>query len=282
MTEVLTVITQVGILSFVVAGMLGMGLSLSLREITAPLSDSRLVVGALVANFIVVPAAAIAIGRLLPMGDATSTAVILVGCCAGAPFLPTLAKLSHGSQPLAVGTMVLLMVVTVAFAPLVVPLAVDGAQVSARDIAQSLILFMLVPLAVGLLVRARYPHAADAVVAGCNQASTVGLSVGIVSALLVTWREVFASVGSWVFIGTVLIIVVGLAAGWVGGLGHESGDRMVLGLAAAQRNISAALVIAASLGGDVVVQTLVAALTLPIVLILMASEIGKRNEPARG
>ncbi len=42
--------------------------------------------------------------------------------------------------------------------------------------------------------------------------------------------------------------------GWVGGLGHGSSDRTVLGLAAAQRNNSAALVIAASLGPDVVVR----------------------------
>jgi BASS family bile acid:Na+ symporter len=65
---------------------------------------------------------------------------------------------------MAVGTMVLLMVVTVGFAPLVLPLAVEGVQVDAGQIAGSLVVFMLVPLGVALAVRARYPHVAGMLV----------------------------------------------------------------------------------------------------------------------
>lgn len=277
MQDVLTVITQVGILTFVVAGMGALGLSLTLAQVVTPLRDLKLLLGLLLANFVVVPGLAIIAAWALPMDDATSTAIILIGCCAGAPFLPTLAKLSHGDQSLAVGAMVVLMVVTVFFAPIVVPLAVSGAQISAWDIAQSLLLFMLLPLAVGLVVRARYAQVADLVADKFSAASTVGLAIGIVSALLVTWREVIESIGTWVFVGTAIVIVIGLASGWVGGLSRPSSDRIVLGLAAAQRNISAALVIAASLEGAVVISTLVAALALPIVLIVLAGEIGKRT-----
>jgi BASS family bile acid:Na+ symporter len=55
---------------------------------------------------------------------------------------------------------------------------------------------------------------------------------------------------------------------------------IVLGLATAQRNIAAALVIAASLSGDVVVLTMVGALVIPVVLIGLAGELGKRFGPA--
>jgi BASS family bile acid:Na+ symporter len=54
------------------------------------------------------------------------------------------------------------------------------------------------------------------------------------------------------------------------------GDRVLLGLATAQRNIAAAIVVATTIGGDVVVLTLVGALVLPIVLIVLAGAIGKR------
>lgn len=277
MTEVLTVVTQVGILAFVVAGMLSLGLALTVGQIVSPLRDPWLVAGLLVANFVVVPGIAVLATLALPMEEATATAVILLGACAGAPFLPTLARLAGGDQPLAVGTMVLLMVVTVAFAPLVVPLAVRGAEISAWEIAQSLLLFMLVPLAVGLVVRARYPDAADAAVGPFRSASTAGLVVGIAAGLLVTWRQVVESVGSWIFVGTVIVIVTGLVAGWFGGVRQPPSRRLVLGLGTAQRNISAALVIAASLGADVVVRTLVAALALPILLIVLSGEIGRRR-----
>jgi predicted Na+-dependent transporter len=278
--EVLTVLTQVGILVFVVAGMAAMGLNLTVARILGPLRNPRLVIGILVANFVVVPAVAVAAARLLPMDDASAAAVILVGCAAGAPFLPTLAGLAKGDAATAVGVMVLLMVLTVGFAPLVVPQVLEGATVAAGDIASSLVIYMLVPLALGLLVRARYEGFAAHAAGAFQHASTAGLGVGIVSGLLVTWREVFGSIGSWVFLGTGLVVLVGLAAGWLAGAGRSSSDRQVLALATAQRNVSAALVIAASLDSDTMVRTLVAALVIPIVLILVAGEIGKRSSGA--
>jgi predicted Na+-dependent transporter len=283
MGEVLTVVTQVGILVFVVAGMGAMGLALTVEAIVGPLRDARLVVGVLAANFVVVPLVAVLAAQLLPMDDASAAAVILVGCSAGAPFLPTLAGLAKADQATAVGVMVLLMVLTVGFAPVVVPLVLEGATVAAGDIASSLVLYMLVPLALGLLLRARYPALAESLGGALKRASSAGLVVGIVAGLLVTWREVLGSVGSWIFAGTALVLVAGFAVGWLVGAGRSAGDRTLLGLATAQRNISAALVIAASLGTDTTVRTLVAALVIPIVLIVAAGEIGRRSaDPAAG
>jgi predicted Na+-dependent transporter len=276
LSEILTIVTQVAMLTFVVGGMAAMGLALTMDRILGPLRDLRLVALLLVANFIAVPAVAIAAGRLLPMEDAAATAVILIGCCAGAPFLPKLAQLARGDAALAVGAMVLLMVVTVGYAPIVIPLAVEGATVEAWDIASSLIVFMLIPLGIGLLVRARYPDLADGWVGPTGQISGVGLVLGIVASLLLTWREILGAVGSWIFIGTAILLAAGLLAGYLAGLGRPSGDRTITALASAQRNIAAALVVAVSLGGDVIVLTLVGALVIPIALIVLAGELGKR------
>jgi BASS family bile acid:Na+ symporter len=106
--------------------------------------------------------------------------------------------------------MVLLMVLTVLYAPLVVPLVVEGATVSAGDIASSLVLYMLVPLALALVVRARYPQLADSWVGPAGQVSSVGLVLGIVAAVLVTWQDIPGSLGSWLFVGTAVALVVGL------------------------------------------------------------------------
>ncbi len=276
MTDILAVLTQVGILVFVVSGMAAMGLGLTVRQVVGPLRDARLVTGVLVANFVVVPVVAVLAAQLLPMDDASAGAVILVGCCAGAPFLPTLARLAKGDQASAVGVMVLLMVVTVAFAPAVVPLVLEGATVTTWDIASSLVLYMLVPLALGLVVRARYGGLADHLVGPCGRASTAGLAIGIVAGLLVTWQDVVDSIGSWVFLGTALVLLAGLVAGRLAAVGSASADRTVLSLATAQRNVSAALVVAASLGTETVVRTLVAALVIPVVLIVLAGELGRR------
>ncbi len=280
LSDILLAITQVAMLTFVVTGMAAMGLGLTVDRILEPLRDLRMVALLLVANFVVVPLVAIAVGRLLPMEDAASTAVILIGCCAGAPFLPKLAQLAKGDVALSVGAMVLLMVVTVVYAPIVVPLAVEGATVDAMDIAGSLVVLMLIPLAVGLVVRARYAALADAWVGTASQTSNVALLLGIGAALLVSWRDILGAVGTWIFIGTAIVLVAGLVAGHLAGLGRAPGDRSVTALATAQRNIAAAIVVAVSVGGDAVVLTLVGALVIPIVLIVLAGELGRRAAPS--
>jgi len=272
----LLLVTQVGMLAFVVAGMAAMGLGLTLPRIIKPLRDVRMVVLLLAANFVVVPIVAIAAGRLLPMEESAATAVILIGCCAGAPFLPKLAQLAKGDVALSVGGMVLLMVATVIYAPIVVPLVVEGAEVDPWDIASSLIVMMLIPLGIGLLIKARYEELADSIVGNIGQLANMGLLIGMSAALLVSWRDVLGAIGTWLFIGVAIVLVAGLAAGYLAGYGRSQSDMVVTGLATAQRNIAAALVVAASIGGDAIVLTLVGALVIPIVLIVLAGELGKR------
>jgi BASS family bile acid:Na+ symporter len=55
----LATIAQVSVLAYVVAGMTAMGLTLTVKGIVRPLRDARLVLGVLVANFVVVPAVAV-------------------------------------------------------------------------------------------------------------------------------------------------------------------------------------------------------------------------------
>ncbi len=280
--DTLLAITQVGLLVFVVASMAAMGLGLTIPRIVEPLRDVRMVALLLAANFVAVPLVAIAAAKILPMEEAAATAVIIIGCCAGAPFLPKLALLAKGDPALSVGAMVLLMVVTVIYAPIVVPLVVEGAKVDPWEIASSLILFMLIPLGIGLLIKARYEELADSWVGTAAQISSVALLIGIGAALFVTWRDIIGAIGSWIFIGTVIILVAGLVFGYLAGYGRSRGDMTVTALATAQRNISAAIVVAASLSGDVVVLTLVGALVIPIVLIVLAGELGKRVAAAAG
>ena len=70
--------------------------------------------------------------------------------------MPKLAELAKGNLAFAVGAMVLLMVVTVGYLPIVLPLLLPGVTVNPWEIARSLLLLMLFPLAIGLALKARY------------------------------------------------------------------------------------------------------------------------------
>jgi predicted Na+-dependent transporter len=280
LSDVLTTVTQVGVLAFVVASMVAMGLSLTIARIIEPLRDVRTVGALVVANFVAVPAVAVIAARLLPMEPAAETALVIYGCCAGAPFLPKLAQMAKGDVALAVGSMVLLMVVTVFYAPLVLPLAIEGVTVDAWQIASSLVLFMLVPLGVALVVRARYPDLAAEWVGPAGRMSTAALLIGISAGLFVSWQDIIGAIGSWIFPGTAVLLAIALLAGYVVGYGRSRSTSDVTMLGTGQRNISAALVVAGSLSGDVVVLTMVAGLVIIIVLLTIAGEIGRRRAGA--
>jgi BASS family bile acid:Na+ symporter len=258
--------------------MLAMGMSLTVKQIMDPLRNVRLVGLVLVGNFVLVPALAWLLTAILPMGQPQVTAIILVGACAGAPFLPKLAQMSKGNLALSVGLMVLLMVVTIFYAPVVLPLLLPGVQVDVAAIAQSLILLMLLPLAIGLLVMWRYATVAAEWQPHLSQASTYSLMVLIVAALLLQFRNVIGAIGSWMILGTLLLAVGALVIGYLLSFGSDLPNRKVAALGTGQRNLSAALLVGASLGdAETLVMTLVACLVLMVVLLVIGGEIGKRE-----
>ena len=136
--QLLSKAATVAMLSFVVSSMLAMGAGLTVSLIAEPLRDVRLVVLALLANFVVMPLGALGLAKVLSLDEPFGIGLLLLGCAAGAPFLPKLAELAKGNLAFAVGAMVLLMVVTVAYLPIVLPLLLPGTTVHPWNIARSL------------------------------------------------------------------------------------------------------------------------------------------------
>ena len=157
LTDILIRGSSVAVVVFVVSSTLGVGLSLTVGEILAPLKNARLVALSLVANFVLAPLAALGLWRALGLDEPLGIGLLLCGLAAGAPFLIKLAEFAKADLAFAVGLMVLLMVVTVGYVPLVLPFVVEGTTVNPAKIAQSLVVLMLVPLAAGLLLRAAAP-----------------------------------------------------------------------------------------------------------------------------
>lgn len=278
MTDVLATLANVAILAFVLSSMVSLGLSLTVRQVTEPLRNVRLVVLALVANFVVAPAAAWGVASLMGLSDSQSLGLILLGCAAGAPFLPKLAQLAKGDVAYSVGLMVLLMVVTVAFIPLVLVPLVPGIEVSAWDVAQPLVFGMLLPLTIALTVRARYDDA-KRFAPPLNQVSTVTLVLAMVIALVLGLPQLIDAFGTGAFIAVLLFTAVCLVVGYLLG-GKGPAQRWVTSLGTTQRNVSAALLIATtSFAGDaeVLVLVMVGAVLTGAALLVLAAELGRRQ-----
>ena len=278
MPHVLSVLANGAVLLFVVATMLAVGLSLTVSQILAPLRRARLVVFALVANFVVVPVLAFALTRLIPLSDPLRIGLILLGVSAGAPFLPKLAQFAHGNIAWSVGLMVLLMVVTIIYLPIVLPLLLPDIRVDPLSIAMSLILTMLLPLGIALLVRARYPEPAGQLQPLMTQVSNVALLVVLLTSLLANFEELIGVIGTGGILAALILIGGGVVIGYL--LGGPGGDmRSVLGLGTGQRNISAALLVSTQSFTDpnVLAMVLVGSTVGLFILLPLAFEIGKRT-----
>lgn len=282
LSDVVLVLTQVSGLLFVIASMLAMGLALTVPMILGSVSDVRVMLLALAANFVVVPALAYGAAELL-VDDANpglKIGLILVGTAAGAPFLPKLVQTARGPLALGVGLMVALMLVTIVYLPIVLPLLLPGdVTVDSGQIARSLVFLMLLPLGVGLLVRARYPELAARVQPVATQVSTVAVAFLMVALLVINFRQIVDTVGTGGLLAALVVLVGAFLTGFLVG-GHPEEQRSVVGLGTAQRNLSAAIVVAAQNFGDdpeVITMVMVVGVVGLVLLFATAGELGKRS-----
>jgi predicted Na+-dependent transporter len=282
LNNVLSTLQNLFTLAFVVTSMLSMGLSLTVSQILQPLRNTRLVIMALAANFVIVPAVAFALSRIIPLDQSVQIGLLLMGTAAGAPFLPKLAQIAKANVAFAVGLMTILMVATIVYLPIVLPLLLPGVKVAAGQIALSLIVTMLVPLLIGLFIKARYEGAAEALQPVMAQISTISLALLLVLMLALNFSNVVALFGTGAIIATLLFLVIAILIGYLLG-GPSTDTKMVLALGTGQRNLSAAFIIATGSFADqpnVLVYLAAAGLVGMFALFPTAGEFGKRSSKA--
>lgn len=276
--EILSKAVPVAMLSFVVSSMLAVGVSLTIVQVLTPLRNPRLVSLALLANFVLMPLAALVIARLLRLDEPLGVALLLLGTAAGAPFLPKLVSVARSNLAFAVGLMVLLMALTVAYMPLILPLVLEGVSVDPMKIARSLLFLMLLPLGIGLATKARFDRLAERVRTPLNRLSTLSLALLIVLLLVTNIQNVISLFGTRGILASIVFLLCGAGIGWLLG-GPAFGTKGVLALGTAQRNIAAALVVAGQNFDDpkVLVMVVVVAVVGLLILMPLARLLGARR-----
>lgn len=278
MSEALATLQSLFTVAFVVSSMLVMGVSLTVGQIIEPLRNIRLVVLGLVASFVVVPGTAFLLKQAIPMSDQLQIGLILMSTAHGAPFLPKVTQIAKGSLAFAAGLMTLLIVVTVVYLPLVLPLLLPGVTIDAGQIALSLFGLMLVPLAIGLVVRWRWEEAAGEIKGPLAQVSNVSLVLLLVLMLGLNIENVIALFGSGALLAVLILTVVAAAIGYLFG-GPSRETRGVLALGTALPNMAATFVVADgsfSNQPDVIVFLAGAGLIVLVIVFPLAAELGKR------
>jgi len=264
-----------GVFTFIFSSMLAMGMSISLRDLTSPLHNPRLVVLSLLANFVIVPVFAFILLSIFPVSGELAAGLILVSIAAGAPSTPKVAELTGGNIAYAVSLTLLMTLVTIVLMPLLVPYILDGVGMDPTIIAYHLVFFMLLPILAGMLLRDRMPDTAGRVLPAIDFISnaTIGvifLAFGVL--FFAHIKELFGNILGMEVVVIALLFVVGtLLIGYAMG-GPDRNNRWVLAFGTGFRNVTAALVVITAgyrdLENDVFLMVL--AVTLFSVIIVSA------------
>ena len=277
MSEIVGSLNRAFTLAFVTTSMFGLGLSVTLRDLVAPLRNVRLVATAVAINFLLLPVTSVILARYLPLGAGLKIGLILMGAVAGAPLSIKAVQLARGDALVAGSVVTLQVLVTVIYLPFALPLAIPGVTVNAAALALPLLLEVLLPLGAGLLMKVRYDEEADmarpimAEVSNISLATMVVLNLGSVPQILLVIR-------TGAIAAILAVVFIGLAAGYfLGGSDPKTGK--TLALCSAHRNYAAAFAIAESSFSDrpdVFLLLLTAALASLILVLIVAGELGRR------
>jgi len=271
--ETLESVFRISLLVFVIGSMSAMGLSLTIQQILRPLRNLRLVGLSLLVNFVLLPIFVLGMLRLMPLSGGISTGLIILSLAAGAPFLPKLVEISRSDIAFSLALMLLLMVVSIVYLPLVLPFLLPGVAVDSWGIARSLILMMLMPLVLALLLRACCETVAMRIHPLFVKIGNIALLLLTVSLLVLRFSSLF-SLGGLPLLEIFLLAVAGMGLGYVlGGPARET--RIVLSLGTGFRNILAAFLVASQNFKDpdvimtMVIMTIVGILaTLPFAFLV--------------
>ena len=276
-SEILNLVAKGSILVFVIGSMLSLGLGLTMPQIINPLRDIRRVVLALLANFVLVPFLTWLIFKGIPLDTGTKIGLVLLATAAGAAFLPKLAEIAKGDVAFSVGLMLLLMVVSIAYMPLVLPLILEGVKVDSVGIARSLTLMMLLPLIIGLVVRAYAEGLANIIRPFLLKLSNLALVLLTVLLVVLHFQNILSMIGLD-GLAIILFLLASVGAGILLG-GRSAPIRNVMALGTGQRNISAALVVAGQNFDDpkILVTLVVTAIIGLLIMLPLASWMSKKR-----
>jgi BASS family bile acid:Na+ symporter len=257
----------------------GLGLSLTLQQILAPLRRAWVLVATVIANSVLAPLVGIGICHALPLSTQSRVGVELAVMAAAGPVGMKAAQLTkRADMAMALSFTIVLQVLNIVAAPLWAEQIVSGATVDPWSIVKDLLLLVLAPLVIGQVLRARHPEHAEGWQAGLEKISNMALLVAIVVGLAVNWKLFTSAIGSWVIVASVVIVLVCMVLGWLAGRVGDSQSAITISMVAGMRFTPVGLIVIATVlhnEGTYLIPALIFSLVCTVIPIVAGLEIGR-------
>lgn len=239
--NVLHSLMSVAIVLFMVGNLLEVGLRLEIGEAIVAFRNARFVVISLLCCFVLGPAMAVLLTKIIPLAEPYALGLVLLGLAPCSPAIPAMVRRSGGSLAFTSAFMLLAYVGTVALMPFLVPWLAKGFIADPWTIAKPLLLFIAAPLIVGGAIRRAIRPFAERAIPIVKKVTAVDTLILLAVVVWLYRGEIISAVGTYAIATQVLYYaLLGSASYLLGfGLPYEEKAPMVLGICT--RNVGPAL-----------------------------------------
>jgi BASS family bile acid:Na+ symporter len=223
------------------------GLQATLADVLHLTRRPLLLARSLGAMFLVMPVIAVALAKMFDLRPSVEIAMIALSISPMPPLLPGKQRKAGGDASYALGLLAIVGLVSIAVVPIGLQvlgrLSGQPFQMPAAAIAQIVFVTTLLPLAVGLGVKAMMPAVADRVAKPVARVATILLVIGMLVLLAAALPAVLALVGNGTLIAAAGFVAMGLLVGHFTA-GSRRDNQIVLALSTASRHPAIALAVA--------------------------------------
>ncbi len=275
MSDFMIRLSQLALPVFIYCTMANIGMTQDFRRIVKYWRAWPFFLKMLAANFVAAPAVMWVLLRIWPLPVDYGAGLAVFSLCAGAPFLIKLTATSKHDLALGAATMVLLVLATIVIVPLLLPALLPRFSVDAAAMAWTLVRLLLVPIALGALLAQFLPGVGRRLQPWVARIGNLALNVVLVSTIIGYLPDMPAIVRSGALVLGISFILIAFVIGYLAGWGDDALED-IGGLATAQRNTAAAMLIAVSSFTDPTVFVLITLVNiLGIAVLLLVARLLK-------
>jgi bile acid:Na+ symporter, BASS family len=235
------ILLKISVVIFVAGNLLDMGLRLNPRDALRGLRNVRFVGYTLLWGFAIGPALAYAITLVVPLEYPYAIGLILMGMTPCAPFLPVIVSKAKGDLGFTAAFMLLTAAGTIVFMPVAVPLMVRGITVSAWTIARPLLLFVALPLAVGMAILRALPTLASRIQLFVRKTAFISAIAVFVLCIIIYGKGLLGVPGSFAVASQVIFFLIVTTFTYWFSIGLRYEQKIVLSTGMATRNLGVAI-----------------------------------------
>jgi bile acid:Na+ symporter, BASS family len=259
---------KISLAVFMAGSLLEMGLRLSLRDAPRGLRSLRFGGLGLAWSFILCPVLAWGISRVMPLEAPYALGLVLLGMAPCAPFVPMLVDRAKGDLGFTAAFMLLAAVGTVVCMPFTVPLLTKGLSASAWAIAKPLLIVILLPMAIGVVIRRQADAFATRLLPFAKKLAGIFGLLWIIVCLIIYGKALLGVVGSFAVASELLFFGVIFLGTYFLGFGLPYEQKIVLSIGVTTRNLGACLTPLLSVPDMDQRATLMIVLAVPLMVIV--------------